>query len=152
MIFLYEKKILTWHTKWNVKCCRLINQLIITKKISSCAILEKQTFFINRDGRMILLNIIAYNNKDFISLNFLKVNSAVFYSSKFSFKNKFYEGHIDTNGSLWYACIINRTCNKNHVSKQGLQYTLYYLFGKESSIKKIRKIKYTLRYVNFSWF
>lgn len=94
MIFLYEKKILTWHTKWNVKCCRLINQLIITKKISSCAILEKQTFFINRDGRMILLNIIAYNNKDFISLNFLKVNSAVFYSSKFSFKNKFYEGHM----------------------------------------------------------
>lgn len=100
---------------------------------------------------MILLNIIAYNNKDFISLNFLKVNSAVFYSSKFSFKNKFYEGHM-TQMEVFdmHACIINRTCNKNHVSKQGLQYTLYYLFGKESSIKKIRKIKYTLRYVHFS--
>lgn len=55
---------------------------------------KSKLFFINRDGRMILLNIIAYNNKDFISLNFLKVNSAVFYSSKFSFKNKFYEGHM----------------------------------------------------------
>lgn len=55
---------------------------------------KSKLFFINRDGRMILLNIIAYNNKDFISFNFLKVNSAVFYSSKFSFKNKFYEGHM----------------------------------------------------------
>lgn len=92
--FYTRKKILTWHTKWNVKCCRFINQLIITKKYQVVPFWKSKLFFINRDGRMILLNIIAYNNKDFISLNFLKVNSAVFYSSKFSFKNKFYEGHM----------------------------------------------------------
>lgn len=92
--FYTRKNILTWHTKWNVKCCRFINQLIKTKKYQVVPFWKSKLFFINRDGRMILLNIIAYNNKDFISLNFLKVNSAVFYSSKFSFKNKFYEGHM----------------------------------------------------------
>lgn len=92
--FYTRKKILTWHTKWNVKCYRFINQLIITKKYQVVPFWKSKLFFINRDGRMILLNIIAYNNKDFISLNFLKVNSAVFYSSKFSFENKFYEGHM----------------------------------------------------------
>lgn len=92
--FYTRKNSLTWHTKWNVKCCRFINQLIITKKYQVVPFWKSKLFFINRDGRMILLNIIAYNNRDFISLNFLKVNSAVFYSSKFSFKNKFYEGHM----------------------------------------------------------
>lgn len=94
MIFLYEKKNSNMTHKMKCKMLQIYQPNNYNKKISSCAILEKQTFFINRDGRMILLNIIAYNNKDFISLNFLKVNSAVFYSSKFSFKNKFYEGHM----------------------------------------------------------
>lgn len=94
MIFLYEKKNSNMTHKMKCKMLQTYQPINYNKKISSCAILEKQTFFINRDGRMILLNIIAYNNKDFISLNFLKVNSAVFYSSKFSFKNNFYEGHM----------------------------------------------------------
>lgn len=96
MIFLYEKKNSNMTHKMKCKMLQTYQPINYNKKISSCAISEKQTFFINRDGRMIhvLLNIIAYNNKDFISFNFLKVNSAVFYSSKFSFENKFYEGHM----------------------------------------------------------
>lgn len=43
---------------------------------------------------MILLNIIAYTNNNFISLNFLKFNSAVLIFTLIFFKDNFYEGHM----------------------------------------------------------